>query len=427
MEYLSKKGLKMNKRIWIFNHYAIEMYFNEGGRHYWFAKYLKRKGYEVTIFSSNIRHNSKDVIEIEKGLYKSFSVNEIDFVFIKSVRYSGNGFKRVLNMISFYRNLIKTIKRNFIQNKPDIILASSVHPLTLIAGIKIKKILSIPLISEIRDLWPESLVAYGYLRRKSILAKFLYYVEKKIYIKSDHIIMTWEGGKDYIKNQRWEKAIPLKKINYISNGFDSEDFNNHIVKYIFKDKDLENQNTFKIVYTGSVRKVNNISFLIDVAKELMKHMLNITFIIFGTGEDIYRLKQRLIDEKIINVVFKGQIKKKYIPSVLAQADLLILHYKSTSLDQYGQSQNKLFEYIASKRPIIQTYKPKYSIIEKHGIGLSTEPIVKKVVDGILYYKTSLIDWKVNPNNLVYKKYDFVNLTQEFERLINKAFKGYKYE
>lgn len=403
----------MNKKIWIFNHYAIEMYFNEGGRHYWFSKYLKKEGYEVTIFSSNIRHNSTDTIDINKGLSKSLSVNGIDFVFVKTFPYKGNGLKRIINMMSFYRNLIRLIKRNYKTSPPDIIIASSVHPLTLMAGIKIKKMMSIPLITEIRDLWPESLVAYGYLKRNSLLAKLLYNIEKKIYIASDKVIMTWEGGKDYIQNQGWSKQIPLEKIEFIPNGFDKEDFNRYLVEYPFVDKDLEDQNSFKVVYTGSVRKVNNLGFIIDSSKHLNKDVI---IYIFGAGDQVDYLKERINKENVKNVKLKGVIPKKYIPSLLSKADLLLLHYKSTSLDQYGQSQNKLFEYIASNKPILQTYNPKYDIIKKHNFGISMETQNKYQLsksintishDGIL---------KTLHNDGAYI-YDFKHLTKQLEQII----------
>lgn len=52
----------MKKRIWIWNHYATDMFFNKGGRHYWFAENLIKKGYETTIFCASTRHNSSDWI-----------------------------------------------------------------------------------------------------------------------------------------------------------------------------------------------------------------------------------------------------------------------------------------------------------------------------------------------------------------------------
>ena len=61
--YMSKK------KIWIMNHYATNMYFNEGGRHYWFAENLIKQGYEPTIFCANVRHNTDDIIDVGDEKY----------------------------------------------------------------------------------------------------------------------------------------------------------------------------------------------------------------------------------------------------------------------------------------------------------------------------------------------------------------------
>src|SRR5690554_1347723 len=115
------------KKIWILNHYATNMYFNEGGRHYWFAEKLIKQGYKPTIFCASTRHNTDDVIDIENGKYHTEEKNTIPFVFVKATQYMGNGITRVLNMIDFYRNLFPVTKHYVKETgKPDVILASSV-------------------------------------------------------------------------------------------------------------------------------------------------------------------------------------------------------------------------------------------------------------------------------------------------------------
>ncbi len=87
----------MKKRIWLMNHYATDQFFNEGGRHYWFAKYLKRAGYEPVVFSCNVKHNGggnyfeEDLLWQEKRAPDGFP-----FVVIRSTPYTGNGLSRVI-------------------------------------------------------------------------------------------------------------------------------------------------------------------------------------------------------------------------------------------------------------------------------------------------------------------------------------------
>ncbi len=374
------------KKIWIMNHYATSMFFNKGGRHYWFAENLIKSGYEPTIFCANTRHNREGIVNIYEGKYSRMITENIPFVFIKTVRYSGNGRQRIKNMLVFAWNLTAIAKEYArIYGKPDLILASSVHPLTLVAGIKIARRFGVPCICEVRDLWPESLVAYGFLKQNSVIAKILYRAEKWIYKNADSIVMTWEGGKEYICDQGWDKEIDLNKVKHINNGVSVEAFDRNSQENIITDPDLDNPDFKNIVYAGSIRKVNNIGILLDAAKIIQEQgHRQIRFLIYGSGDEKARLERRCRDESITNVIFKGWIEKRFVPSVLKKAYVNVLHNSSTSLDKYGQSQNKLFEYLAAGRCIVQTFSTGYSILNKYDCGIcvpvqNAEEIAKALI------------------------------------------------
>jgi glycosyltransferase involved in cell wall biosynthesis len=361
------------------------MFISKGGRHYWFAENLIKHGYKPIIFCASTIHNLDENIDTGKHKYIIKTIDEIPFVFIKTPVYKNNSIKRLINMVVFYVrifNIAKKISQSY--NKPDIILASSVHPLTLVAGIKIAKKFGVRCICEVRDLWPESLVAYGILKRNSILAKILYRFEKWIYIKADAVIMTWEGAKNYIIDQGWDKIINLGKVIYISNGVQIDSFDENVSKNKITDEDLENKKFKNVIYCGSIRKVNNLSILIDVAKIIKeKGFDSIKFLIYGAGNEVEMLMQRCKNEDINNFVFKGYIEKRFIPYILKNAYITLLHYSSTSLDKYGQSQNKLFEYLAAGKCIVQTYSPKFSILEKYNCGITTSQNPEKIADVII--------------------------------------------
>jgi glycosyltransferase involved in cell wall biosynthesis len=317
-------------------------------------------------------------------------------------------------------SIAKEYSRNF--GKPDVILASSVHPLTLVAGIKIARKFGVPCICEIRDLWPESLVAYGFLKRDSIIAKLLYKGEKWIYKNADSIIMTWEGGKEYISDQGWDKHIDLNKVKYINNGVSVEKFDRDSIEHVIKDKDLENNDLIKIVYTGSVRKVNNIGLLLDAAKIIQDQgYAQIRILIYGSGEEREILEKRCKDENINNVIFKGQIEKRFVPSVLKKADINVLHNSSTVLDKYGQSQNKLFEYLAAGKCIIQTYSTGFSILKKYNCGICV-PVqnAEEIAKALIKACNDKEQYKImgaNARQASYE-YDFQKLTNELINIIN---------
>lgn len=413
----------MKQKVWMLNHYATNMYFEKAGRHYNFAEKLMKLDVKTTVFCASYSHTYPEYIDVKENLFVTKKVDEIPFVFIKTTKYSKNNIKRILNMVDYYRNLMKMFKKYADEyEKPEVILASSVHPLALFAGYKIAKYFKIPFICEIRDLWPESLVAYNIISKRNPLTKFLYLGEKWIYEQADSIIMTWPGGKEYIINKKWTESIDIKKVHHISNGLDLFKFDKNKTDYNYLDEDLDNNNSFKVVYTGSIRRVNNLNILVETARDLQLSNVNIEFIIFGDGDELVGLQEKCLSEKIMNVKFKGKVDKKFIPSILSKADVNILHNSSTSLNKYGQSQNKLFEYLAAGKPILQTYKTGYSIIDNNNCGVSVSSQKPEVI-GIELLKMTRDEEKCfemgqNARD-VSKKYDYLKLTNHLKKIIDE--------
>lgn len=414
----------MRQNVWIWNHYATNMFFDQAGRHYWFAENLIKEGYKPTIFCASTNHFSDNHIDTKGSKYSLDSVNNIPFVFVNATEYKGNGRKRVLNIISFYRGLFKTAKEFAeLNGKPDVILASSVHPLTLVAGIKIAKKLDIPCICEVRDLWPESMIAYGSLKRNGLIAKLLYQGEKWIYKKANSVIMTWEGGSQYIRNQGWDEQVDLSKVKHISNGVIIDSFDRNAKENQIDDDDLNDKNYKNLVYAGSIRKVNNLGLLLDVAKIIQGSNQKIRFLIYGSGDEKEMLDQRCKNEGISNVIFKGRVEKKMVPSVLKKSYANILHNSSTSLDKYGQSQNKFFEYLAAGRCVIQTYTTGYSVLEKHECGVSAikqQPNeIAEIILEVCKDNEKAEKMGVNARNAAYE-FDFTNLTNKLIEIIESV-------
>ena len=145
---------------------------------------------------------------------------------------------------------------------------------------------------EVRDLWPESIVEYNKISRKNPIIQILYQLEKWIYKKADQLIFTMEGGKEYIRDKGWDKVVDLKKVNHVNNGVDLEEFEENYKKYQINDSDLMNDSTFKVVYVGSIRQVNNLGTLVDAAKYL-KDDKSIQILIYGDGTEKKKLEKNV--------------------------------------------------------------------------------------------------------------------------------------
>lgn len=410
-------------KIWIFNHYATDTFFERGGRHYSLAKYLKRSGYEVRVFCASTVHNSDINVDIPYGNYKEDIVDGIPYTFIKTPSYEGNGKSRIINMLSFYKRLFGVCRDcSGRRGKPDIILASSVHPLTLVAGIKIAKKFNIPCICEVRDLWPESLVAYDIIRDDHPLTGIMYKGEKWIYKNADAIIFTMPDGGMSITDKGWDKTIDMSKVFNVNNGVDLEVFEYNKNEYRFEDEDLDSDK-IKLIYAGSVRKVNSVGFLVDVADRI-KDDDRYKIIVFGDGDELESIIDRKEEKGLDNIVFKGRVEKKYIPYILSKGDInLISGDMNEELSKYGLSLNKMFEYMASGHPIIATLKEgKTKIIDNPGkrVGVSRKFESADDFVNALYELTSEEEYDSLCRNAVdtARQYDFSHLTAKLIDIIN---------
>ncbi|SUY45808.1 WblI protein [Clostridium putrefaciens] len=408
------------KNVWIINHYSMPPQYETRVRNNIMAKYLIKKGYKVKIFAASTIHNTDiNLINDKKKLYIQKTYDELDFVHIKTSNYSGNGISRIINMLQFPLRLLKVSKR--IGEKPDVVICDLEAIFAWSPYLVAKKFKS-KFILEVRDLWPESIVVYKNMSKCNPIIRILYKIEKWIYKRSDKLIFSMEGGKDYIINKGWDKDIDMSKIHYINNGVDLEQFNYNKKNHITKDVHLDNEDTFKVVYAGSIRQANNVKKIVDVADTIKKNgNTNIRFLIYGDGSDKEVLEKYCMENDIDNIVFKGQLEKDKIPYILSKCDLNIMHFSQSSLKKYGSSMNKMFDYLASGKPSISDCEFGYDIFNKYQGGISLDNANSEVLaeNIIKFYNMSKEEYNTYCDNALKaaEDFDFKILTDKLEKVI----------
>lgn len=361
-------------RIWLINHYAVPPRYYPLARQNYFAKYLMQAGHEVTIFAASTVHNSELNLIEDDTPYREDVVDGVHYVLIRCKSYHGNGVSRILNMLEFARKLPGVCNK---YPRPDAIVATSMPPMSCAAGIKLARKYGCRGIAEIADLWPESIVAYGIAGPRNPAVLYLRRLEKWIYTKADAVVFTMEGAYDYIKEQHWEKEVPQSKVFYINNGVDLELFDYNKEHFRVEDKDLDDPEIFKVVYTGSIRRVNGLGLLLDAAKAVRDP--RVRFLIWGDGDERPMLEQRVKDENIGNVVFKGRVEKKFVPSIVSRADVNFAHNTPSPLFRFGISFNKMFDYLAAGKPVLSDFPCSHNPSVTYKAGLDVQcPDAKSV-------------------------------------------------
>lgn len=416
----------MKTKIWVLHPDASGPSMKGLLRYFYFAKNLEDKDYEFKIFSSSkIRNSDYNLIEdSDKNKYLEKEEEGVKFVFIKTAYYDKNDKRRIKNWMDYYKNSIK-VASDMIKagDRPDVIIGSSPHPMAMLSAVKLGKKFRIPVINEVRDFWPEVFFLNGRVKEKSPLGRLLLRGERYIYENSNRLIFLKEGDYNYIIDKGWDTGhngnINLSSISYINNGVDLKSYQKKIANQ-FQDYDLDN-NDFKCVYTGSLRMVNNIDNILDAAKLLLNYD-DITFLIYGDGEYKTALKDRIKNENLTNVKIKGYIDNKYIPYVLSKAEVNILNYSDKYKWDRGNSSNKIFEYMASGKPIISTVKMGYSFITGYDLGLelqnnTPEDLAKAILE-IKSKSTAEYDDMCNNAKNAAKDFDYKILSKKLKIVID---------
>ena len=409
-------------KIWIFNNYNELP--SQGGlnRHYFFARQLQKLGHEPVVFVGSHPHNTHLQMIEGKESFRLEPSEPFPWVYVKTVNYEGSKLKRVFSMFQYYHHAKKAALALAKQSgAPDAVLGSSAHPLAAVLAIRLGKRFGCKSIAEVRDLWPESIVAYGIAGPRNPAVLALRRLEKWIYEKADDVVFTCEGGYDYIVEQGWEGRIPRAKIHYINNGVDLAVFDENRARYTVQDPDLEDPSVFKVVYTGSIRKVNHLGLLLDAAKEVTDP--RVKFLIWGDGDQRAALEQRVREEEISNVVFKGKVEKKYIPSIVSRADINLIHGgdQGKELFRFGISPNKMFDCFAAGRPILMDLPAKYNPVEQFqaGICLSSVSEIPAAIRQIQVLSPQAYESLCGNARKAAARFDFRVLTQELMEILEK--------
>ncbi len=367
----------MSKNIWIFNHYAITPDLPGGTRHFDFGKELVKRGYKVTIFASSFHHSLlKETREYKQDNFIIEDYEGVRFVWLKTFPYSGNDWRRVINMLSYSIRAYKVAK-NLNIKKPNIIIGSSVHLFAVFTAYLLSKKYKTPFIMEVRDLWPQTLIDMGMSKWHPFVI-LLSILEKFLYKRANKIITLLPKAHEYIERC----SIASDRIVWISNGVDFKNYlvSNSILKS--RDKDF-----FRIIYTGGFSITDNLEMLIKAAERTKALKLKVRYELYGSGMEKQKIATLVKEKGLEDIVFiREAVSKKQVPRILQKADALFLPMRDLSLYKYGFSFNKLYDYLAASKPIILLGCPTNNIVEEISAGISArnlDELVSRIKD--LYF------------------------------------------
>lgn len=349
-------------RIWIVNQYAIPPQQAGPMRHFTMAQHLTKMGHDVTIIASSFDHVTQQETRLHGNAeYIEENIEGVKFLWIKTPSYSGNGVKRIINMIIFSIKVFLNSSR-VINSRPDSIIGSSPHLLSALSSFFLSKRLHVPFILEVRDLWPQSLVDLAGVSERHPLVVSLKIIEKYLYVNANHIITLLPGAHVPIV----KRGAQREKITWVPNGVD-----------LSMVPAIKSPETSKIslMYAGTHGMANGLDLLIDAAKIIQNDssMQNIEFILLGDGPLKSGLMDRVKNENINIVKFIDPVPKKEVYNELMQASGFLLILQDSPVFQWGVSPNKLFDYLAMERPVIFGVNTEYNPVSESKSGITFDP------------------------------------------------------
>lgn len=327
--------------VWIINHYAQEPGGAGGTRHFSLAKQLKAHGFLPYIIAASTVHNQQAQRLGEEETCRIDWHEDIPFLWLKTAAYEGNGIKRLMNMMQFaYRLFDKTLARTI--PKPDIVIGSTPDPFAALGAERIAARYKAPFICEVRDFWPISLIELGKMSRFHPLALLMFAIERWLYKRARRIIVVQQRSDLYLT----PLGVPHEKLLYLPNGIDTA---------LFPDPaPAPRRQDFTFMYFGAHGNGNALDNVLYAMKqvEAMADTAHIKLRLIGDGPLKPVLQNLAHSLGLKQVSFEAPVAKRDIPKLAAQADAFLFNVVDMPILRYGISANKLFDYLAAKRPVI---------------------------------------------------------------------------
>ena len=367
----------MNKNILCISKYASLPQYGNMCRSFYLTREFLRQGNNATLITSDANHSSK-FPETEKK-YNFEVVDDVPVWWIKTKKYIKTAsVSRVLSWFDFERRLFGFDLSQISQ--PDVVIISSLSIFTILYGIHIKRKFNAKLLFEIRDIWPLTMTEEAGFSKRHPLVILIGWLERLGYKKADMIVGTMPKLDLHIRNiLGYERPFFCSPLGFSEEmrrdekkHYDTDSFNDKIPK-----------NKFIVGYAGSMGISNNLQPFINTIK-LLQDNQNIHFVLAGDGD----LKQHFdhILKDCRNVTFLGRLPQQKIPELLDKVDLAYLSVYKSRVWDYGQSMNKVVEYMLASKPILASYSGYPSMINEADCGqfIDTDnPLLLK--DAILSY------------------------------------------
>lgn len=347
------------KTIWYISKYVTPRYAaRAGARGFLILRELVKSGHRAVLICSDANHLATPP-EFGQPVLREVA-DGVEVHWVRTRKYkSANSLGRILSWIDFEWRLWRMPKARL--PRPDAIIVSSLSLLTILNGLWLRRKYRATLVFEVRDIWPLSLQEHRGWRKWNPIVVMLGRVEWLGYRYADVVVGTMPNlGAHVTEVLGYEREVAC-----VPQGVDDAMLAPAAPLAQAFVQDFMPTDKFTVVYAGSIGVANALDILFEVAEALKAHE-NLHFLVLGEGYLKAQYQQKY--GHLSNLTFAPGVPKNMVQSVLAFGDLMFLSVPKSRLLDYGQSLNKLIDYMLSGKPVLASYSGYPSMLNQAGCG-----------------------------------------------------------
>lgn len=315
-------------------------------------------GYRSVIITSD--SNQLAEVPVLETPYLMQDIDGIQLCWVHTMKYSvAKSLRRVVSWLDFEWRLWRLPKDAL--PAPDVVVVSSLSLLTVLNGFLLRRRYKCRLVLEIRDIWPLTITEEGGFSRWNPLVLGLGLIEKLGYRYADVIVGTMPNLGEHVASVLGQP----KSTHCIPMGVDEATLvagdalpADYVEKHIPKGK-------FIVTHAGTIGITNALDTLLNCA-ESMQDDLRVHFLVVGEGDLRAHYQQKYAH--LTNLTFAPRVPKQMVQTVLSHCDLLYFSVHVSMVWKYGQSLNKVIDYMLSGKPVVASYTGYPSMINEADCG-----------------------------------------------------------
>lgn len=315
-------------------------------QHYWPEPYpltdvceeLVRRGHRVDLITDVPNYPMGETYPgYEKGLRQEENHNGVHIIRTFTIPRKHNAVFRLLNYYSYAMSSSAYVKR--LPSDYDVVFTNQTSPVMMSsAAFSYAKKNHKKVVMYCMDLWPASLAAGG-ISESSPIYRFFGKVSKRLYNKSDRILITSQMFKDYLMQQH---GVEESKIEYLPQYAAAQ--------FELLESSKDEKATIDLMFAGNIGAAQSLDTVLKAA-ELLRNVPQLRWHIIGDGSELENLKKMTDDKELDNVIFYGRKPAEEMPQYYAMADAMLVtltENRFISLTLPGKVQT----YMAAGKPII---------------------------------------------------------------------------